>query len=56
MLKLHQDGLGGDCADIIPAVGSVAGAVEPQQTARQVGSEGPLPDWETQLETSGRIQ
>jgi len=43
--------LGGDCADIIPAVGSVAGAVEPQQTARQVGSEGPLPDWETQHET-----
>jgi len=43
--------VGGDCADIIPAIGSSAGATEPQPRARQVGSEGPLPDWETPNET-----
>jgi hypothetical protein len=46
--------LGGDCADIIPPIGSFAGAVEPQPRARQVGSEGPLPDWETPNEISGQ--
>src|SRR5215813_5294120 len=31
-----------------------AGAVEPQPRARKVGSEGPLPDWETPNEISGQ--
>ena len=49
MLKWHQE-----CDWVAIGFGSFAGAVEPQPRARKVGSEGPLPDWETPNEISGQ--